>query len=156
MIGLGNGLPWERLKSDMDWFRKHTDNKVIVMGRKTWDSIGRKLPNRINVVVSTSDELEGPDMVLPCPDPYTFLDTIRETYPGKDIVIIGGKTLYVQFAMVADVVHITTVCEEYQGDTVFDMRGLCIRSYRLKHQEHLPATDTMPGIIFETFEKIIH
>ena len=156
MIGLGDGLPWERIKSDMMWFRKHTEGKVIVMGRKTWDTLGSKLPNRINVVVSTSEELEGPDMVLPCEDTYQFLETIKSAYPDKDIVIIGGRTLYIQFVYAADLIHITTIQVECTGDTVFNCRHLCQLTYDLIHQETLPETDTSPGVIFETFKKIVH
>lgn len=156
MIGLGDGLPWDRINSDMKWFRKNTEGKVIVMGRKTWETLGKKLPNRINVVISNKTDIEGPDLVLPCNDQYQFLETLKAKYPDKDIVIIGGRTLYVQFLFTADVIHITTIQAEYYGDVMFDCRRLCLLTYNMIHQEHLPEGDGTPGVIFESFKKIVH
>lgn len=152
-IGSQGGLPWGYIKSDMEWFRKHTHNKIVLMGRHTWDSIQKKLPDRINVVVSNND-FEGPDHLI-SGQPEHIIATLNHLYPDKDIVIIGGATLYDQFTLLADRIHITTIQHEFNGDTFFDCRLLCQLAYRLVESKHLPETDASYGIIFETFEKII-
>ena len=63
-IGLGNKLLWD-IKEDMNWFRKHTKNKVVVMGRKTYESIGKPLKGRVNVVLTrNSDYNPHPDVLV--------------------------------------------------------------------------------------------
>lgn len=155
IIGCEGQLPWGYIKSDMDWFKEKTNGKVIVMGRRTWESIGKKLPNRINVVLS-SHEIEGPDLVLYEEEIKNIIPQIQAKYPDKDIIFIGGRTIYVQAIFLCDRIHITTIQAEAEGDTVFDCRQMCLLAYRRIYERTVPETHVSPGLVFETFEKIVN
>lgn len=153
VIGINGGLPWGYIKSDMAWFRRHTNEKVVLMGRKTWDSIGQKLPNRINVVISSKD-VAGADLTV-AGDPYDVIAKIQSKYPGKDIVVIGGMQIYVQYILLCDRIISTLIQGEYAGDIIFSCRSLCQQAYKLVETSHLPESDDTPGILYEIYDKII-
>lgn len=127
VIGCGNSLPW-RLKTDMRFFRETTTGNVVLMGRKTFDSLGRRcLPNRHNVVVSHSFNLfpETPD----CRAASGIADALfRATLAPKtfsDVFVIGGASMYGQFAPYVDRYLITLVEKAVpEGDTFFDQEFL--------------------------------
>lgn len=123
VIGCGNTLPW-RLKTDMRFFRETTTDNVILMGRKTFDSLGRKcLPRRFNVVVSHSFNL-FPETV-DCRSATGISDALfRATLAPKgyaDVYVIGGASMYEQFAPYVDRYLITLVEKRVpNGDTFFE------------------------------------
>ena len=89
VIGRGNAIPWH-LPEDFKWFKKMTIGQTIVMGRKTYQSIGRPLPNRTTIVVSrTVEEIPG---VRVMPD----LQQINPADEGGDVIIAGGAQIYAQ------------------------------------------------------------
>ncbi len=116
VIGLNNDLPWY-LPADLRYFKEKTTGNTIIMGRKTFESIGRPLPNRRNVVITRSD-LDFPDGVEVIHD----LETIKEwneRHPDKNFFIIGGGNIYRQAISFADRLYITWIDEEFTGDTYF-------------------------------------
>ena len=154
VIGNRGDLPWDHLEADMRWFREHTKNKVVVMGRTTWESLPKKLPNRINVVI-TNQQLEGPDLLVKG-DPDDVIRTLIDTYPDKDIVIIGGASVYAEFYHYAEVVMVTLVQEQYHGDTVFDMRRMMQMSYKLEYEVKVPGGDMQPDLLFEVYSRPVN
>ena len=98
-IGKNGKLPWPYNSEDMKWFKRYTLGDVIVMGRKTWESIGSTcLPNRINVVV-TSNELFLPEDELPIVSAALngipkLLKDLEHKYPDRNIWVIGGSNIY--------------------------------------------------------------
>ena len=101
-----------KISDDLKRFKKLTTNSVIVMGRKTWESIGSKpLPNRINVVVTRSI-IDG---VTCIDDP----DVVLSLFPDKDIWIIGGQKIFEHFITSCDRLEITEVDKVVDGDTYF-------------------------------------
>jgi dihydrofolate reductase len=123
------------------------------MGRKTWESIGRHLPNRINVVISSND-VEGADLTV-AGEPQAVLETIKAKYPGKDIIVIGGMQVYVQYVMLCDRIYSSLVQANYEGDTKFSCRMMCQQAYKLVSSSHLPESDDVPGVLYEIYDKII-
>jgi len=122
-IGINNKLPWPHSDVDMKWFRENTANSIIVMGRKTWESIGSScLPKRINVVISTQ-EFDGPDAILSGSVP-DILDEVKNKYPSKDIWIIGGSRIYEQAHKFCDNVYLTQFEESYQCDSFIDLKEI--------------------------------
>jgi len=127
VIGCGNALPW-RLKTDMRFFKGTTTGNVVLMGRKTFDSLGRKcLPNRFNVVVSHSFNLfdESPE----CRSASGISDALfRSTLAPRsynEVFVIGGASMYEQFAPYVDRYLITLVEKLVpNGDTFFDQSFL--------------------------------
>ncbi|MBR3269858.1 dihydrofolate reductase [Candidatus Saccharibacteria bacterium] len=103
------------LKDDMKFFRETTSGHKIVMGRKTWESLPSKLPNRTNIVV-TSRDLEGPDEIVH--DINEFITDNKDT--DEEIFIIGGGKIYAEFLPVASKIYLTEVdAEDKEADTYF-------------------------------------
>ena len=87
----------------------------VLMGRKTFESIGRPLPGRHNIVVTRSGEIEGVEIVR---DLRTFNPVLYEAN-GRDLFVIGGAEIYRALLPKCDVIHVTMVKQEYEGDTYF-------------------------------------
>jgi dihydrofolate reductase len=118
-IGFNGQMPWPRLTGDMRWFREKTTNQIVIMGRKTWESIGSKnLPNRINIVISRNF-IEEADRCFS--DTDLALEFCTTVYPHKEIFIIGGSTIYQKYLNIVDRFYITEIDADYKCDTFFDM-----------------------------------
>lgn len=119
VIGVRGALPWH-VPEDLAHFRQLTANHVVVMGRKTWDSLPTKykpLPGRINVVVSRrSAELDLPEGVLKASSPEEALRVAGQVAGEKTIWIIGGAELYAALLGFCDEVHLTVIKGAHQGD----------------------------------------
>ncbi len=114
-LGLDNKLLWD-IPEDMKWFRKHTEGKTIVMGRTTYESIGKPLPHRKNIVLSRNPHLGLSDNVTVLP---SVLAVMKEFRNEDEIVIIGGSQIYEQFLPSVDKVYLTRVAQSYEADTFF-------------------------------------
>ena len=113
VIGKDNDLPWY-LPADLAHFKNLTSGKHIVMGRKTYESVGRPLPNRINIVVS-----RNPDFIANgCETASSLSDAIKIT-GGKDLFVCGGSEIYKQALEVADIMYLTRIHAVVEGDTYF-------------------------------------
>ena len=115
VIGSGNRIPWH-LPEDFKWFKKLTTGQVVIMGRKTFESIGKPLPNRTTVVVSRSAE--------PIPGTIKVLDLsqINPEAPelsGRELFICGGAQIYQQALPLCSDLYLTLVNREVEGDTFF-------------------------------------
>lgn len=121
-IGKNNGLPWPRNDHDMKWFQQNTRDGVLVMGRKTWQSIGSKpLPKRTNCVVSRDiSSIEGsPDIRMAGIDISVLKQLCKDVFP-RTVWIIGGAEIYRQTIPYCDFVYLTCFHGEYQSDTSID------------------------------------
>ena len=111
VIGRGGALPWH-LPEDLKRFKRLTTGSTLLMGRKTYGSIGKPLPNRRNVVV-TSRPIPG----IEC---YPTLDSALDALKDSDrIFVIGGGTLYAQLLDRADELYLTLLDRDVEGDTLF-------------------------------------
>lgn len=111
-MGYKGKLPWH-FSSDLKHFKKITEGHTVVMGRKTWESIGKPLPNRTNVVLSKQNIL--------LPQNVTLLKNIDEVLDLQgDIFIIGGSEIYKQFFPYATYLYITSIEYNYECDTFFE------------------------------------
>jgi len=125
IIGRDGGLPW-RIPGDMKFFKAQTMGKPIVMGRKTFDSIGKPLPGRTSIVITRDNgwSFEG---VTVCHSVGEALDAARAiaSRDGVDeVCVIGGAEIYAQALPHADVIYLTEVVGDVEGDAVlaaFDM-----------------------------------
>jgi len=106
-IGIGNSLPWH-LPNDLKFFKRTTMGKPVLMGRKTFQSLGRALPGRLNVVLSSDPAFQIPDGVLLFQDVPTALAHIAAT-GADEVFIIGGGHLFTQTLPLADRLYITKV-----------------------------------------------
>ena len=118
-IGCNGSMPWPHLKGDMKWFKEKTINQIVIMGRKTWQSIGSKnLKNRTNIVIS-SQFLQEPDRCFSSPS--KALNFCQTFLPENEIFIIGGSTIYDQFINLIDRFYITEIDHQYECDTYFNL-----------------------------------
>jgi len=115
VIGNGSRLPWH-LPEDFKWFKKMTTGQVVVMGRKTFDSIGKPLPNRITVVLSRSTSCIPGAQVT---SDLGQLESSRSLWPERDIFICGGAEVYRQALPLCSDLFLTLVKREVQGDVYF-------------------------------------
>ena len=136
VIGRDNGLPW-RLKSDMVHFRAITMGKPVVMGRKTFLSIGRPLPGRTTIVVSRDHTFAAPGVVV-APSVEAALtvaqgDALRRR--AECIIVAGGADLYAQTMPLAERLHITYVHRAVDGDAYFPAidRSVWLETARDEH-----------------------
>lgn len=120
VIGRDGDLPW-RLSDDLKHFKRVTSGRPVVMGRATWDSLGRPLPGRINIVLSR-DESFAPLGAVPARSLGEALSLAEDfgREEGADAVcVIGGGTVYEQALGGAQAIWLTVVEAEVHGDTVF-------------------------------------
>ncbi len=114
VIGGENKLLWH-IREDLQRFKTLTSGHAVVMGRKTWESLGRPLPNRTNIVITRNPDYK-PDGVLVAQS----LEAAIELAKGDDeIFVIGGGEIYRQAMSIADRLYITHVECSYEGDTTF-------------------------------------
>lgn len=121
-IGKNNKLPWH-LPEDLKLFKKITDGGVVIMGRKTHQSIGKRLPGRVNIVLTKDPE---PVFVEQGCMPYSCLEEALYDYQDHEVFIIGGAQIYNQ-AFELDLVEHVLVSEvegEYDTDTFFNTQAL--------------------------------
>ncbi|WP_077326592.1 dihydrofolate reductase [Virgibacillus siamensis] len=115
-IGLNNDLPW-RLPNDLKFFKEKSTGNTIIMGRKTFESMGKPLPNRKNVVVTRSQS-DFPNEVEVIHDLDTIYNWNSEN-PGEELFVIGGGNIFRQVLPHADRMYITWIDEDFKGDTFF-------------------------------------
>lgn len=118
VIGKNNTLPWY-IPEDLKRFKKLTTNKVVLMGRKTFESViaklGVPLPNRKNVVITTNLNYAAPDGVLV----FNDIKKALEKFNNEDVFIIGGGEIYRQTIHLADTLYITHIDKKIDGDVFF-------------------------------------
>ncbi len=116
LIGANNDLPWH-LPNDLKFFKEKTTGHTIIMGRKTYEAIGRPLPNRNNIVITRGDAA-FPDEVTVIHDINPILKW-NEEYPDEEYFVIGGATIFEQVLPYADRMYITLIKDTFEGDTYF-------------------------------------
>lgn len=120
-IGLNNELMYS-FKEDMDWFKKNTINSNVIMGRKTFESMGSKpLPNRLNIVLTNSVEkyiyLENENLNF-C-DIKHITDVLKKLGKKEDYWIIGGEEIYKKLFYIIDELYVTRINDAKEGDRKF-------------------------------------
>jgi len=114
LIGNNNQLPWH-LPADLQFFKRTTLRKPILMGRKTFDSIGRLLPGRRNVIISRNPNYQaaGCDVV------HSIEAALELVQENEEVMLIGGATLYEQALPLAQRLYLTLIDAEFTGDAWF-------------------------------------
>jgi len=113
LIGKGNVLPWN-FKEDLLYFKKRTMNKTVIMGERTYRSIGKPLPGR-DIIVLTQEENRRDKGVR-------FANSVEQALSmsgSGEVMIAGGRSVYEQFLDLADLMYLTVIDEEFEGDVYF-------------------------------------
>ena len=120
VVGINNSLPWH-LPEDLKYFKRTTTGKAIIMGRKTYDSIGRPLPNRTNIVISRNSELkiEGVKVVDSLQAAIDLAKEVNFINGVEEVMVIGGASIYEEALPKADRLYLTHVHAEVKGDAYF-------------------------------------
>jgi dihydrofolate reductase len=116
VIGRDNTLPWH-LPQDLKRFKSLTLNQVVVMGRKTYESLGKSLPNRLNIILTKDTkwkDIKGDNTYV-----YYSVEEVLERFKTRDLFIIGGSEIYKAFMDYADKMEITLIEKDIEGDTFF-------------------------------------
>ena len=149
-IGSNNDLPWPRLKKDMRHFRKLTKNHAVLMGRNTYDSIGRPLKNRHNIVISRKyRNKENTSNLQYFDNPESALEYAYDCDP--DPFIIGGAKIYEYFLPRCDILWLTEVQAEFPGDTFFPS----LNNADWKETKIEEKVDNEITLIFRKLERIV-
>ena len=113
VIGNENKLIWH-VPEDMKRFRGITRNKPVIMGRKTFESIGRPLPNRTSIIITRDKNYRADGCIV--------VHSVKESLnaaKGPEIMVIGGAQIYNEFMPIADRMYLTIIDEEFEGDAKF-------------------------------------
>lgn len=147
VIGRQGRLPW-RLPEDLRRFRQLTWGKPLLMGRRTYESIGQPLDGRRNIVISREPALEIPGAEVAA----TTGEALALTADAPEVMIIGGGEIYRQLLPRTDRIEMTRVHVTVDGDTFFPK--LEPAEWRVVHSEHYPANDARPiALTFQTLER---
>jgi dihydrofolate reductase len=143
-IGRGGKLPWH-YPADLKFFKETTTGHAIVMGLHTWESIGRPLPNRLNIILSRSAQIEESSNVKLLRSKNGVLELAKTI--NTDLFIIGGAKTYETFADVIDKWLVTEVPDEVEGADTFMPRDF-LDGFECVEQKGLGD-----GLIVKTFQR---
>ncbi len=114
VIGLNNQIPWH-LSADLKRFKQITMGSPILMGRKTYQSIGRALPGRTNIIISRNPDFQPSGCLV-----FNNIDkALASCATAKEVFIIGGADFYKSMLPIANTLYLTQIHQEFSGDTFF-------------------------------------
>ena len=113
VIGYKGKMPW-KIKGEQLWFKELTLNHTVIMGRKTYESIGKPLENRLNIIVSSTLFFDEENLKT-----ARSLNEAISLANSEEVFIIGGQQLYEEAITIADTLYITEIDIEVEGDTFF-------------------------------------
>ena len=153
VIGFNNRMP-RHLPTDFKYFKATTLGKPIIMGRKTWDSLGRPLPGRLNLVVSrqTDLQLEGAEVFASLEAAVERAEQWATEQGVSEVMLIGGAQLYAQGLADADRLYLTRVGMSPEGDAWFPEFDQA--QWKRVSEELHEAADDKPAFSFEVWERI--
>jgi len=146
-IGSDGKLLWD-YPEDMAHFRKKTRSRVVIMGRKTYESIGHPLPRRINIVLTRDPKWNAEDVHV-VRSKEEALSKIEEVKTFLTPIVIGGEQIYRLFLDEINIVHLTLVKKEYEGDSFFPE----LPEHEWEMDEALSSIKT-PELQFQTWIKL--
>lgn len=148
VIGKDNKMPWH-LPADMQYFKRLTTGHHIIMGRGTYESLGRPLPGRTNIIVTRQQQYQAPGCVV-VGDLKTAFDYAKEKNETEAFVI-GGGDIFKQSLVWADRIYLTKVFHNFEGDTFFS--ELNADDWKMVSEErHLPDEKNRYAYAFQQYE----
>ena len=148
VIGRENNLPWH-LPADLKWFKKNTIGKTIVMGRKTFESIGRPLPGRTNIILSRDKNYLAEGCVVA----HTMEEALEVVDDEEEIMIIGGAQLFGQLISRANRLYLTRIDAEFEGDSYFP--SIQSDEWRVVWRDEITRSERNPyGLQFLIVERV--
>ncbi len=148
VIGIENRLPWQ-LSDDLKRFKSITTGHNVIMGRKTYESIGKPLPNRLNIVITKNLSYKPSDPIIVV---NSIDQAIRKSCATKETFLIGGENIWRQSIGFVDKIYLTRVNKEFEGDAFFPT--LDDKEWELEQYQGV-FQDSKSGLPFyyETYKK---
>ena len=153
IIGKRNGLPWDKIPEDMEHFRKLTMGKSVIMGRRTFESLGKPLDGRVNIVLTRQ-------FCFPDHDNVYYAQTKTEAYhiaeyhsSGDEIMVIGGAKVFQLFLPEATRLYITHVHAELPGDSFFPFIAPCEWTTGLRMKVGTSPKGSKHPLTFATYNR---
>ncbi len=143
VIGYENRIPWH-IPEDLQYFKKVTMGHGIIMGRKTFDSIGHALPGRQNVVLSRDRSLSFTD----CHMAQSLAEGLRHCRNQENVFVIGGESIFREAMEFADTILLSVIQQEYEGDTFFPL--IPEKHFRLQSEERIAAEQVF---VLQTYQR---
>lgn len=151
VIGKDNALPWH-LPADMKFFKKTTLHHPVIMGRKTYDSFGKALPNRQNIVITRKHDYALPDALVTA-SLEEAVDKANAFHP-EEIFILGGQQIFEQSMPIIRRLYLTRIHENFEGDAFFPITDFA-NWKKVKDEYHAPDEKNKYAYSFQTWDKII-
>ncbi|MFH1656549.1 MAG: dihydrofolate reductase [Candidatus Nealsonbacteria bacterium] len=114
IIGNNNSLPWD-MPADLKYFKEITLNKSVIMGARTFESIGKALPNRKNIILSDNPNYK----VKGCVVVDSIKNALKEVGENEEVFIAGGASIYKQFLPITNKLYLTFIHHNFEGDVYF-------------------------------------
>ncbi|MES1926310.1 dihydrofolate reductase [Salinisphaera sp. T31B1] len=148
VIGANGGMPWH-IPTDLRWFKQQTLDRPILMGRRTYESIGRALPRRLNLVLTRDTRFTAPGVERVA----SLAEAIERTRAAEaeELAVIGGAEVYALALPRADRLKITRIEAEYDGDTWFP--SFEAADWRCIDDQAVDATEDTPAHRFMTWDR---
>lgn len=148
VIGKDNALPW-KLPADMKRFREVTTGHAIIMGRATFESIGKALPNRLNIVMTRDMNYTAEG----CRIVHSVEEALQAAEGNDEVMVIGGTSLFTQFLSLATRIYLTVIDHDFEGDALFPEFN--VKEWReTEHHEYEPDEKNVYRYTFLTLERI--
>ena len=149
VIGNKNALPWH-LPADFKYFREKTLNKTIVMGLNTFKSIGEKpLPNRKNIILNNNPNYKVPENCFLARSIDEVLEMVENDY---ELMVCGGASVYKQFLPMANMLYLTYIHQNFEGDTFFPEFNM--QEWKeIKREDHQPDEKNLYPYSFVVLER---
>ncbi|MDP3778719.1 MAG: dihydrofolate reductase [bacterium] len=149
VIGNSGDIPWMgNVPADLKYFRDVTRGKPVIMGRKTFISIGHALPDRINIVMTRDAALEAPGCMIA----LSREEAIRMADDADEVMVIGGEGVFKEFLPVANRIYLTLIDVALQGDTFFPELDPAVWQ-EVSREEHQSDEKNLYAYTFLTLEK---
>jgi len=150
VIGLDNQMPWH-LPADLAWFKKNTLNKPIIMGRKTFESIGRPLPGRHNIIISQTPRSSNNPLITWVSSLVAAIDLAKNS---EEVFIIGGGNIYQQALPDVNRLYLTHIDTRLEGDTWFPDYGAIAHWQKIFAENHQSDDKNPYNYTFEILHKL--
>jgi len=149
LIGANNHMPWgiSDIPADMAWFRQHTLDKAVLMGRKTFESIGKPLPKRRNIILSRQKNLK----IDGCEVIHDIQDAL-EMCANEELMVMGGAEIYALAMPFADKLYITQIEHTFEGDAWFPKMNMDDWTQQYS-ENHAPDEKNKYAYRFEIHER---
>ncbi len=149
VIGKESELPW-RLPADMKYFKETTSGHCIIMGRKTFEALGRPLPNRTNIIITRQEDFSAEGCVVV--NQLQHAIDYAKDQGESECFIIGGGDVYIQALIWTDRIYLTRIHQSFEGDTFF--QSLIPTDWKeIINNKHLPDEKNKYPYSFEVYER---